>query len=210
MNHKLLIIISLFIPCLILTDCKTKNEAKKEMSVQPSPVTTTSPATVKTNNAAQDISIHDAALNGQPAEVLQSLERGVNVDARDEDGRTALMYAAFNGHKDIMEQLIKKGAAVNLTDSLGRTALMFASSGPYPDAVKLLLTNQADPNITDREEHFTALMYAAAEGQTEIVRMLITYKADPKLKDIDGDNALTFAQNNGHKELVKILEPFMK
>ncbi len=210
MNHKLLIIIVLFTSLFVLTNCKTKNETKKELPVQPFPVTANSPATGNTSNAAQNISLPEAALNGQTDEVQKSLERGVNVDTRDEDGRTALMYAAFNGHKEIMEQLIKKGAAVNLTDNFGRTALMFASSGPYPDAVKLLLTNQADPNIADKEEHFTALMYAAAEGQTEIVRILITYKADPKLKDIDGDNALTFAQNNGHPDIVKLLQPFLK
>ena len=64
--------------------------------------------------------------------------------------------------------------------------------------------------MVDKEEHFTALMYAAAEGQTEVAKILLTFKADPKLRDIDGDNALTFARNNGHKEIVTLLQPFMK
>lgn len=51
-------------------------------------------------------------------------------------------------------------------------------------------------------------MYAAAEGQIEAVRLLLTFKADPALKDIDGDNALAFAEKNGHQEVVKLLRPY--
>jgi ankyrin repeat protein len=204
MSHKLHIIIAVFIPLFILTGCKTKNESANVPSTKPS-LRPVSP--IKT---APRISIHEAALNGQPAEVTRNLAEGVNVNTQDQDGRTALMYAAYNGHTEVMEKLIQKGASVNLCDSYGRTALMFASSGPYPAAVKLLLTNKADPNMADKEEHFTALMYAAAEGQLEIVKLLISYKADPTSKDIDGDNAMTFAVNNGHKDVVNLLQPFIK
>jgi ankyrin repeat protein len=87
---------------------------------------------------------------------------------------------------------------------------MMASSGPYPAAVKLLLDHQADPDISDNDEHFTALMYAAAEGQMEVVRILLAYRADPDLKDIDGDDAKTFADNNGHKEISALLQSLKK
>jgi N-sulfoglucosamine sulfohydrolase len=152
-----------------------------------------------------DHSFFEKAMNGEEAEVMKLLTGGIDVNIKDEDGRTALMYAAYNGHASLMEKLIAKGAQVNLRDNYGRTALMLASSGPFASAVKLLLENGADPNITDTEEHFSALMYAAAEGQAEVVRLLLKYKADPRLKDVDGDNALTFARNNGHKEVSDLL-----
>lgn len=204
MNYKLLLIAVLFIPVFIITGCKTKNESKNVAPIQLPRQVGSIP------KPAQNISIHEASLNGQSDEVMKRLSEGVNIDSRDEDGRTALMYAAFNGYTELMEKLIQRGASVNLYDNFGRTALMFASSGPFPSAVKLLLTNQADPNIADKDEHFTALMYAAAEGQTDIARLLITFKADPVLKDIDGDNALTFAKNNGHTDVVDLLQPFIK
>ena len=204
MNSRLFTIIVLFIPVFIISGCKSRNESKNEASVKPSGQEGIIP------KSEQNISIYEAALNGQSAEVMKKLEEGVNVNATDPDGRTALMYASFNGYTEIMEKLIQKGASVNYCDSFGRTALMFASSGPYPAAVKLLLTNQADPDIFDKDEHFTALMYAAAEGQLEVVRLLLTFKADPTLKDVDGDNALTFAANNGHKDVVNLLQPFIK
>ena len=86
---------------------------------------------------------------------------------------------------------------------------MMASSGPFPETVKLLLDHYADPDIADKEEHFTAIMYASAEGQLEVVRLLLAHNADPTLKDIDGDNALTFAANNGHPYVVELLKSVM-
>ena len=157
-----------------------------------------------------NISIHDAALNGQMSRLAEGLEAGIDVNSRDQEGRTALMYAAYNGHTQAIKILIEKGGLVNLADNYGRTALMMASSGPFPATVKMLLDNQADPNMTDSEEHFTALMYAAAEGQLDVVRILLSYRADPALKDIDGDDALTFAVNNGHKEVASLLQSLKK
>ncbi|MBN2665522.1 MAG: ankyrin repeat domain-containing protein [Bacteroidales bacterium] len=77
-------------------------------------------------------------------------------------------------------------------------------------SVKTLLDHQADPDLTDNEEHFTTLMYAAAEGQLDVVRILLAYNADPALKDVDGDDALTFAMNNGHTAIASLLTSFKK
>jgi ankyrin repeat protein len=49
-------------------------------------------------------------------------------------------------------------------------------------------------------------MTAAAEGQLEVVRHLLDHGADRSLEDTDGDTALTFARQNGHAEVVKLLE----
>ena len=204
MDYKFFLAFFSIITALVLAGCQQKNKESSRVKVQQTenPLVSSQPVS--------KISIHEASLNGLAADVEKALNSGIDINAKDEDGRTALMYAAYNGHTVIIEMLIRKGASVNLTDNFGRTALMFASSGPYPESVRVLLKNQADPNMVDKEEHFTALMYAAAEGQTEVAKILLTFKADPKLRDIDGDNALTFARNNGHKEIVTLLQPFMK
>lgn len=204
MKSNIFIAFILLISVLIIAGCKTKDEGKKSYTLK------SAGKAGEIKKTPENISIHEAALNGRGADIEKLLTEGADINVRDEDGRTALMYAAFNGHTSIIEKLIKKGALVNLADNYGRTALMFASSGPYPEAVRLLLKNQADPNIQDKDEHFTALMYAAAEGQTEVVKILLTFNADPKLKDADGDDAQTFARNNGHNDIVKLLQPFLK
>ena len=41
------------------------------------------------------------------------------MNAKDQDGRTPLLFAAHSGHKEIVELLIAKGADVNVKDAVG-------------------------------------------------------------------------------------------
>lgn len=188
---------------ILFAGCRNKKDTTAETSK-------VVPSHSGTSDSLAVVSIFDAALSGEISTVSLLLDKGLDVNSADKDGRSALMYAAYNGHVEIMKSLLEKGALVNLKDSNGRTALMMASSGPFPEAVRLLLEHQADPDLADNEEHFTALMYAASEGQIETVRILLSHRANPYLKDIDGDDARTFAGKNGHKEVSELLTSFMK
>jgi len=160
----------------------------------------------QSENSGRELALSEAAFTGDKKKITEVIKEGVNINALDEEGRTALMYASFNGFTDILELLIKNGAEVDIADYSGRTALLFASSGPFPETVKLLLDHKADPNVADNVERFTALMYAAAEGHMDVVKILLEHKADPALKDKDGDNAETFARQNGHTEVAVFLK----
>jgi len=192
-----------FVLILFLNGCRSKSE-KNGGIVQSDKSGVVHPS------AEQGASIHEAALNGDLDQVSLLLDKGCNVDTLDQDGRTALMYAAFNGQTAVINKLILRSASVNIQDIDGRTALMMAASGPFPDAVKLLLENYADPNLTDKAEHFSALMFAASEGQTEVVRTLMAHNADPFMKDADGDDAITFAIRNNHKDAAVLLKSLME
>jgi len=148
----------------------------------------------------------EAALYGKIETLDKALANGYQVNARDPENRTVLMYAAFNGQTKIVQKLIGAGAEVNAQDKTGSTALMFAASGPYAETVQLLLDNGAEINRVDSTEHFSALMWAAAEGQSEVVELLLKNGADPSLKDVDSDTAESFAAKNGHAAVVKILQ----
>jgi len=67
--------------------------------------------------------IHDAAKNGDLAGVQAELDKGVDVNAKDENERTPLHYAAGGGHKEIAELLISKGADVSAKNNYGKTPL---------------------------------------------------------------------------------------
>lgn len=59
--------------------------------------------------------------------LLQHPKRGnLEIDARDEEGRTPLHYAAVAGNSAVMELLIDDGADVHATDDLGITTAHFA------------------------------------------------------------------------------------
>jgi ankyrin repeat protein len=191
----------LFFVFVLIPGCKTGTGPKQTDEVQ---------ASVANAEPLPGMSIHEAALNGEATQVFSLLDGGMSVDTLDIEGRSPLMYASFNGYTAIVKKLLEKGANVNLQDKYGRTALMMASSGPYQETVKLLLEKYADPNIVDTEEHFTALMYASSEGQMENVKLLLANKADPSFKDIDGDDAMSFAKNNGHSEVFVLLQSLSK
>jgi len=69
---------------------------------------------------APDISIHDAASDGNIEAVKQHLAAGTAVDSID-SGRTPLWWAVLNGHKETAELIIAEGADVNVEDMDGKT-----------------------------------------------------------------------------------------
>src|SRR5262249_34899747 len=106
-----------------------------------------------------DDELLEAAETGDLAAVKNALEKGADVDARDEGfGRTALMTASMHSVIPIMQALLDAGAGGNLQARLGETALIMAASARGGETIKLLLANGADPNIADREQK-TPLMW---------------------------------------------------
>lgn len=80
------------------------------------------------------------------------IEKGADVNARDEQGRSVLMLAAMhNPHPSVIFMLIKEGARVNArTSDSGQTALFFAVQyNSNPEVVITLLNNGADQNMED-------------------------------------------------------------
>lgn len=150
--------------------------------------------------------LRNASLQGDLEMIRQIVDAGVDIEEGDQLNRTALMFASFNGHSEVVRFLIEEGAVVEKQNSEGRTPLMFASSGPFPETVELLLENGADPNIKDSVEGWSALMYAAAEGNIEVIEVLLEHNADVTLQDTDGETAADFARNNGHSDVVALLE----
>jgi hypothetical protein len=70
---------------------------------------------------APDISIHDAAREGNIEAVKQHLAAGANVNTKNNRGKTPLHRAAEKGHKEITELLIAAGADLNAKDKNGET-----------------------------------------------------------------------------------------
>ncbi len=101
------------------------------------------------------------------AMVKDILAKVTQVDARDNDGRTALMYAAENPNVDVnaVAQLIAKGANVNAKDNNGKTVLMYAANGGDMTKFRLLLSKGADLSARDNTSK-TAVDYAAEGDYT--------------------------------------------
>lgn len=79
-----------------------------------------------------------AVLHGSSVAVQSHIERGHDLDARDEKGRTSLMLAASKGYVGICEQLINSGADPLLQDDEDRNAIDIAKECGYSNVTELL------------------------------------------------------------------------
>ena len=68
---------------------------------------------------------------------------GADVNAKKNNGRTALMIASYFGHPKVVKVLLDKGARVDEKDSSGYLALDFAKSGNHKEIVEMLTQVQA-------------------------------------------------------------------
>ncbi|AFY51199.1 ankyrin repeat-containing protein [Nostoc sp. PCC 7524] len=113
-----------------------------------------------------------------------------------------LWCAAEGGHLPVVIRLLQAGARVNA----GRySAIIPAVSGGYVGVVQALLDAGATVDL-DMGGGITPLMRAASMGYGEIVEILIARGADVKRRDHQGWDALEFAQQNDHAEVVRILQ----
>ena len=151
-----------------------------------------------------DTALIDAAARGHSDTVRALLEKGGEVDARDNAGRTALTDAALGGYTDTVRLLLEKGANVNTSDTEGWTPLFWAAFSRRSDTVRLLLEKGADVNAKNKYED-NALIHAAYIGDTDTVAVLVDHHADVNAKDNKGKTALMEAARQGHTEVVLLL-----
>lgn len=147
-----------------------------------------------------------AARDGRQRVVEMCVESGLDVNEADAKGITPLALAAFNGHDKTVRYLIANKALVDSRDQEQHTPLIHAAGGPAPTTVQILLDAGADINAFAGAENWTALMMAAQFGNIEVIKVLLAAGADKEIRDTDGDDAAHFAREQGHFEIVKLLE----
>jgi len=130
------------------------------------------------------------------------------VDARDDAGNTALIYAASKGFRQCTAALLRGGADPDVHNEGGgsRTPLMEAAGGGFRDIVMAL---RLSPNVTlNAVDDYgnTALHYAAYHGNLAVVLELMKGNPNKDIQNIYGHTPSSYAATNKHKAVVDALK----
>jgi ankyrin repeat protein len=103
-----------------------------------------------------------AAEIGDAKAISTALAAGADIDATDDDARTAAMHAAHFGHDDCLQTLVVAGADLHATDGSGWTAAMFAAWEGQDVCLQTLIAAGANHEAKDyrgRTAHMLATQY---------------------------------------------------
>jgi ankyrin repeat protein len=157
-----------------------------------------------------DLRLHEAAVRGDLETIARLLAEGLDIDARDPDGRTPVMAATVARQTASVRVLVEAEADVDIRDDRLDNPLLYAGAEGLLDILRLVNEAGADPAITNRYGGI-ALIPACERGHVEVVRYLL------EESDVDVDHvnnlgwtglleAIILADGGAaHQEIVRLL-----
>lgn len=144
----------------------------------------------------------EQARNGNASAVALFLAAGINPNAKNQFGQSALFAAGVTGHAEVMRLLLDKGAS--LATEHGVSLLHQAAGKGQTEVIHVLLEKGIDVNAQDTVG-YTALMRAAEAGQDDTVTLLIAKGAKVNAQEMHGYSSLMWAVMKGEKETARLL-----
>ena len=158
--------------------------------------------------------LRGAAVVGDLPRVRRILQQpgGVNVNAGDEDGWTALHLAVFRGHLAIVQAILQAvGVNVNARTEMGWTPLHFSayrlSDANRANRVPIIQALQeagADPNAADDDGETPLFLYAIHRCPISSVEALLDAGANPAAQNNNLDTPLHRACLYGRLDVVQV------
>ena len=161
-------------------------------------------AALKAAGAQRSVSLWDVLQHGTMDEITSILATKPDLNVRDQNGWTPLMWSVQYGRNGaVNEALIAGGAVATATDRHGRTAWAFLSLDPSviaPLVAAGLPIDQGDGIGR------TGLHLAVFNPRPEVIRALIAAGADPDAAAQDGSTARSVARERGDQDVLKLLD----
>ncbi|QGQ46542.1 M48 family metallopeptidase [Metabacillus sediminilitoris] len=163
-----------------------------------------------------------AVSNGDIEEVKDLLDEGVDINAVDADGWTALHYAiSWQEYMDEYEEelvesptnielvklLLANGADPNIVDQYGDPIITFAINQGFFESTKLLVNAGANLNIKD-EYGESPLFDAVYMEDISMVQFLLENEANIYLENSDGQNVIDIATEYKNEEMLTVLKEY--
>ncbi|CEG65856.1 hypothetical protein RMATCC62417_02551 [Rhizopus microsporus] len=108
---------------------------------------------------------------------LETMKPFIDINAKDEDGTTPLIYAACFGKYEIAQALLQAGAKADSQDSHGWTALMWATTNNHEALVKLLVEHGASSQTRSAKGR-TVFDFVKSENSNKIADILANNPRD--------------------------------
>mgnify|MGYP006290946741 CR=1 FL=1 len=152
-----------------------------------------------------NMNIAEVALTGNWDKVERMIENNTDLNAKTEEGLTALLIACYCNEKEIVELLIDNGVNVNEDFYQYGTPIMFSSRNGNLEIAQILIDNGGDINCKDIVVGFTPLSYASFNGNSKTVKFLIENGADVDIRSKNRRTSIMLAIIRDHFEIVKLI-----
>ncbi len=119
-----------------------------------------------------------------------------NINAKDNDGDTVLMYLIDSNNVSGMSYILNKGANANNQDNDSKTiALIYAAEKNSTIEVfkSLVEVGRANPNCKDNQGRIALMLAAENSDNVAVVEYLLSAGSSVDEKDENGQNALMYA-----------------
>ena len=144
--------------------------------------------------------------NGNLELVKYLVEKGIDINAKDNDGETALFKSYENF--DISKYLIEKGLDINAKNDEGNNPLLISCMCPYIATVEFLIKEcKADIDVRDNDGNTPLhLVFECEYPEIEIIEFLLDNGANINAKNNRGENVLRYAcEHYGIEDIIKFL-----
>lgn len=175
-------------------------------------------------DASLQTALHCAALSSTRSMAELLIGHGVEIEARDAGGFTAVSIAVNLGKTEMVDLFLEKNVNLGWKDNEGDTLLHYTALAlPTTEAstvhegrcsiVQSLLRSKANPNLQNLKGE-TPLHYAASNPHTTenkawscsiIDSLLKLGEADPNFQNFEGETPLHYAAYNTHWQIVQVL-----
>eukprot|EP00054_Salpingoeca_dolichothecata_P008111 m.46320 g.46320 ORF g.46320 m.46320 type:complete len:697 (-) comp17512_c0_seq1:143-2233(-) len=149
--------------------------------------------------------IHKAASKGNKSRCLALIQQGANVNERDPDNKTPLMYASIGSHVnhvDCARALIKQGADLEARDCEKATALHWAASQGTDSMLQLLISSGAEM-LKDNESRLP--LHWVTQNNASCLKVILKAVTDINAADKSGMTALMWAAFHKRADNMAIL-----
>ena len=163
----------------------------------------------KLAGAGMGVEMCSAAFAGDVEQIKRLIRNGVDPDAADYDGRTALHLATCEGRIEVVTYLLSIKCNITCKDRFGGTPLEDAVRHHFdlPNAAQVqALLRDHGASLMQSDTNYTIKMCSAAwEGNLDVIKVLAENKVDVGMGDYDNRTPLHLSACAGHTSVIEYL-----